>query len=157
MNLALTPTELQVMQVLWAAEDPLSCAQITARAPKDRLWKDRSIYGIMKVLQQEKHVVRETGAVKNELGKYVTVYKSAVSSDEYYAQSFSALKQKDLPLLFSEDKGTVLLSLSECSAQALLCYLGPGGPSPCLDFYPLCRINWTGNWGFRNRLTVLPS
>lgn len=101
MNIALTPTELQVMQVLWAAEEPLSCAQINARAPKDRLWKERSIYGIMKVLQQEKHVVRETGAVKNELGKYITVYQSVLSSDEYYAQSFSALKQKDLPLLFS--------------------------------------------------------
>ena len=101
MNIALTPTELQVMQVLWASEEPLSCAQITARSPEDKLWKDRSIYGIIKVLLTEKQVVRERGAVKNELGKYIAVYEPAVSSDEYYAQSFSTLKQKDIPLLFS--------------------------------------------------------
>lgn len=110
MNLALTPTELQLMQVLWASEEPLSCAQINARAPKGKLWKERSIYGIIKVLTQEKQTVLEIGAKKNKLGKYITVYKSAVSSDEYYAQSFSALKQKDLPLLFSALVGKEELS-----------------------------------------------
>lgn len=110
MNLALTPTELQVMQVLWAAEEPLSCAQITARAPENRLWKDRSIYGIIKVLTQEKHTVRETGAVKNALGKYIAVYEPLVSREAYYAQSFSALRQKDIPLLFSALVGKERLS-----------------------------------------------
>lgn len=97
----LTDSELQIMDLFWDSERPLSSLDILEQSPTPKKWKDNSIYIMIQTLQR-KEAIRETGAVKSEKGKYVRVFRPTVSRQEYAAQTLTqTLQPQDVPALFS--------------------------------------------------------
>ena len=60
--MVLTRSELEIMDVLWAAECPLSRADLLERS-QEKNWKDSSIHILLNGLLQ-KEAIREAGFVK---------------------------------------------------------------------------------------------
>lgn len=97
----LTANELQFMQVLWNADQPLTSAEIREHST-ERTWKDTSLHTILNRLL-EKEAVKEVGYKKE--GKAISrTFKSSISCEEYYASFFNEHSKKDsktLPIIFS--------------------------------------------------------
>ena len=96
-----TESELQIMELFWNSEKPLASPDILEQSPKDKLWKDNSIFIMIQTLQK-KDAIREIGAVKGEKGKYLRLFEPTLSRQEYYSKQFpGSLESKDIPVLFS--------------------------------------------------------
>lgn len=99
--LKLTESELQIMDLFWSVGKPLTSQDILLLSPKDKTWKDNSVFIMIKTLQQKK-AIRETGAIKGEKGKYLRLFEPSFSKQEYYtAQLSGAINNKEIPALFS--------------------------------------------------------
>lgn len=97
----LTDSDLQIMELFWTAQKPLSSLDILEQSPKEKKWKDNSIYIMIQTLQR-KNAIREIGAVKSEKGKYVRVFEPVFSRQEYAAKNLTqGLQPQDVPALFS--------------------------------------------------------
>lgn len=96
-----TDSELQIMELFWSAEKPLSSPDILKLSPDDKTWKDNSIYIMIQTLQK-KEAIKEIGAVKGEKGKYLRLFEPTISRQEYYSKQLAnSLDSKSIPLLFS--------------------------------------------------------
>ena len=96
-----TDSELQIMELFWNSEKPLSSQDILEQSPKDKMWKDNSIFIMIQTLQK-KGAIKEIGAAKGEKGKYLRLFEPTLSRKEYYSRQFpSSLDSKDIPMLFS--------------------------------------------------------
>lgn len=95
----LTKSELEIMNVLWRAERPLSRGDILALST-DKTWKDNSIHILLNGMLK-KEAIKEDGFARS--GKvWGRLYAPNVSIDEYYNENlFSKTSNKELPLLFS--------------------------------------------------------
>ncbi len=95
----LTKSELEVMNVLWAAERPLSRNEILSLAV-DKSWKDSSIHILLNGLLKKGAIV-EAGFVKC-VKTYGRQYAANISCAEYYTETVFAQSGKSvLPVLFS--------------------------------------------------------
>ena len=95
----LTKSELEIMNVLWNAERPLTRSDIlTLSAGKS--WKDNSIHILLNGLLK-KEAIREDGFARS--GKvWGRLYAPNISIDEYYEENvFSQSNVEAVPLLFS--------------------------------------------------------
>ena len=100
-NLRFTDSELQIMELFWSSEKPLSSPDILKLSPADKSWKDNSIYIMIQTLQK-KDAIREIGAVKGEKGKYLRLFEPTLSRQEYYTKQLAgSLDSKSVPVLFS--------------------------------------------------------
>lgn len=78
----LTKNEVEIMDVLWAADKPLSRSELIAMSV-DKTWKESSIHVLLNSLLR-KGAISEAGFVKN--GKAIgRTYAAAVTCEEYHA------------------------------------------------------------------------
>lgn len=95
----LTKSELEVMNILWQANRPLSRSEILTLSVS-KTWKDSSIHILLNGLLK-KEAIKEAGYIRS--GKtFGRLYAASVSCQEYYAKNVFADSSKEvLPMLFS--------------------------------------------------------
>ena len=95
----LTKNELEIMDVLWENERPLSRGELMDLS-NDKSWKNSSVHILLNSMLK-KGAIREAGFVK--CGKTCgRVYEAALSCEEYYASTFDSTKKKpSFPKLMS--------------------------------------------------------
>lgn len=95
----LTKSELEIMNVLWKAERPLSRGDILSLS-ENKTWKDNSIHILLNGMLK-KNAIQEAGFARS--GKvWGRLYAPAVTIEEYYAENlFAQASAKEYPLLFS--------------------------------------------------------
>ncbi len=76
----LTKSELEIMEVLWAADEPLCRADIIARS-QDKTWKDSSVHILLNSMLK-KEAIQEAGFVRRGKG-YGRVFTPAISEEAY--------------------------------------------------------------------------
>ncbi len=78
----LTRSEMEIMDVLWEAGEPLSRSDLLERS-QEKSWKDSSIHILLNGMLQ-KELIREAGFVKR--GKtYGRTFLPTMTREEYYA------------------------------------------------------------------------
>ena len=93
-----TKSELEIMNVLWQANRPLSRSEILTLSTS-KTWKDSSIHILINGLLS-KNAIKEAGYVRS--GKtFGRLYAVNISCQEYYAKNVFAGSKKVLPMLFS--------------------------------------------------------
>ena len=93
----LTRSELEIMNVIWAAGRPLTRGEILDQSV-DKTWKDNSIHILLNRLLA-KGAVRENGFARS--GKsYGRLYEATFTGAEYYAQTLFAAEGARVDMLF---------------------------------------------------------
>ena len=87
----LTRSELEIMDVLWESSEPLSRADLLARA-EEKTWKDSSVHILLNGLQL-KGAIREAGLVKRSK-TYGRIFAPTMSREEYFAQTIFSHRHK---------------------------------------------------------------
>lgn len=97
--MVLTKSELEVMNVIWKADRPLSRNDIIELS-ENKSWKDSSIHILLNGLLK-KEAIKEVGFKK--FGKtYGRLFGANITCEDYYAETvFSVSGETNLPLLFS--------------------------------------------------------
>jgi len=89
----LTKCEMQIMDVLWEAQQPLSRADLLERS-EGKTWKDSSVHILLNGMLQ-KGVIREAGFVKRSK-TYGRTFAPTMTREEYFAKTiFSHRYQPD--------------------------------------------------------------
>ena len=78
----LTRSEMEIMDVFWASDEPLSRSDLLAHS-QNKTWKDSSVHILLKGMLQ-KGVIREAGFVKRSK-TYGRTFVPTVSREEYFA------------------------------------------------------------------------
>lgn len=108
----LTRSEMEIMDVLWDADMPLSRADLLERSEEKR-WKDSSVHILLNGLLQ-KDAIKEVGFVKRSK-TYGRTFSPTLTREEYFAQVvFCHRKKPDVIGLFK-----ALLSREEISDDHL--------------------------------------
>ena len=108
----LTRSEMEIMDVLWDAEQPLSRSDLLNRA-EEKTWKDSSVHILLNGLLA-KEAIREAGLVKRSK-TFGRVFVPTMTREEYFAQTiFGHRHQPELIGLF-----TALLQQRDPSREQL--------------------------------------
>ena len=98
-QMELTKSEMEIMDVLWDAEQPLSRSDLLNRA-EEKSWKDSSVHILLNGLLA-KEAIREAGLVKRSK-TFGRVFVPTMTREEYFAQTiFGHRHQPDLIGLFT--------------------------------------------------------
>lgn len=90
----LTKSELQIMDVLWGSDKPLSRSDFLTRS-EDKTWKDGSVHILINSLLR-KGAIREVGFIKCSK-TYGRTFSPTVTREEYFARMvFSGRHKPDL-------------------------------------------------------------
>lgn len=109
----LTKSELEIMNVLWNAQQPLSRSDLLEHS-EEKSWKDSSVHILLNGLLQ-KHAIEEAGFVRRTK-TYSRTFLPTMTREEYYADAaFCHKHQPDLCLLVQ-----ALLRRPEATPDALL-------------------------------------
>ena len=93
----LTRSELEIMNVLWAAGRPLTRGEILELSV-DKTWKDNSVHILLNRLLA-KGAIAEGGFARS--GKsYGRLYEQQISGEEYYAEDVFSVEPERLEMLF---------------------------------------------------------
>lgn len=87
----LTKSEMEIMDVLWAAESPLSRADLLERS-EEKTWKDSSVHILLNGLLQ-KEAIREAGVVKRSK-TYGRVFVPTMTREEYFSATIFSHRHK---------------------------------------------------------------
>ena len=87
----LTRSELEIMDVLWAAEQPLSRSDLIENN-QEKTWKDSSVHILLNGMLL-KGVIREAGFVKRSK-TYGRTFEPTLTREEYYATTVLTRKHK---------------------------------------------------------------
>ena len=87
----LTKSEMEIMDVFWAAEEPLSRSDILARS-QNKSWKDSSVHILLNGMLH-KGVICEAGFVKRSK-TYGRTFTPTLSREEYFAALMYSYKNK---------------------------------------------------------------
>ena len=87
----LTKSEMQIMDVLWASDVPLSRSDLLDR-PENKSWKDSSVHILLNGLLQ-KGTIREAGFVKRSK-TYGRTFEPTLTREEYFATTIYSHAQK---------------------------------------------------------------
>lgn len=94
----LTNGEWEVMGIFWNAGEPLTQAELLARADRDRSWKDRSVYILLNRLLK-KGMLKEDGFVRSNKA-FARRFSPTMSFESYLvAEMYSHAVKPDLPRL----------------------------------------------------------
>lgn len=108
----LTKSELEIMNVLWNAQQPLSRSDLLEHS-EEKTWKDSSVHILLNGLLQ-KQAIREAGFVKRTK-TYGRTFLPTMTREEYYASAaFCHKHQPDLCLLVQ-----ALLNRPEVTSQTI--------------------------------------
>lgn len=80
----LTKSELQIMDVLWASDTPLSRSDLLERS-EEKTWKDSSVHILLNGLLG-KGAIKEAGFVKRSK-TYGRTFAPALTREEYFAST----------------------------------------------------------------------
>ena len=87
----LTRSEMEIMDVLWEAGEPLSRSDLLERS-REKSWKDSSIHILLNGMLQ-KNLIREAGFVKR--GKtYGRTFLPTMTREEYFAATVYSHRYK---------------------------------------------------------------
>ena len=110
--MVLTKSELEIMDVLWAAETALSRSDLLERS-QEKNWKDSSVHILLNGLLQ-KEAIREAGYVKRSK-TYGRTFLPTMTREEYFATTiFSHRHKPDIVGLFA-----ALLRRDDITAEQL--------------------------------------
>lgn len=87
----LTKSEMEIMDVLWASDKPLSRSDLLERS-EEKTWKDSSVHILLNGLLQKK-VIREAGMVKRSK-TYGRTFAPALTREEYFALTIFSHRHK---------------------------------------------------------------
>lgn len=87
----LTKSEMEIMDVLWAAGTPLSRSDLLARS-EEKNWKDSSVHILLNGLLQ-KQAIREAGFVKCSK-TYGRTFAPMMTREEYFAATIFSHRNK---------------------------------------------------------------
>ena len=87
----LTKSEMEIMDVLWAAGEPLSRADLLTRS-QEKTWKDSSVHILLNSMLK-KELIREAGFVKRSK-TYGRTFIPTMTREEYYAQAVYSHRRK---------------------------------------------------------------
>lgn len=90
----LTRSEMEIMDVLWEAEKPLSRSDLLARS-EEKTWKDSSVHILLNGLLQ-KGAIHEAGLVKRSK-TYGRVFAPSLTREEYFANTIFSHRHKPEP------------------------------------------------------------
>lgn len=95
----LTKSEMQIMDVLWGSEVPLSRSDLLERS-EQKSWKDSSVHILLNGLLQ-KGAIKEAGFVKRSK-TYGRTFSPTLTREEYFATTiYSHTYKPDLVGLFA--------------------------------------------------------
>lgn len=89
--LELTKSEMEIMDVLWGAQKPLSRSDLLAHS-EEKSWKDSSVHILLNGLLQ-KGAIREAGVVKRSK-TYGRTFAPTLSREEYFATTIFSHRYK---------------------------------------------------------------
>ena len=108
----LTRSEMEIMDVLWGSDVPLSRADLLAHS-EEKTWKDSSVHILLNGLLQ-KQAIREAGMVKRSK-TYGRTFEPTLTREEYFATTiFSHRHKPDIVGLFE-----ALLSRKDITPEQL--------------------------------------
>ena len=87
----LTKSEMEIMDVLWGSDKPLSRADLLARS-EEKTWKDSSVHILLNGLLQ-KGMIREVGFVKRSK-TYGRTFAPTLTREEYFATTIFSHRHK---------------------------------------------------------------
>jgi predicted transcriptional regulator len=87
----LTKSELEIMDVLWEAGEPLSRADLLERS-EEKSWKDSSVHILINGLLS-KDAIREAGFVKRSK-TYGRTFVPTMTREEYFAMTIFSHRHK---------------------------------------------------------------
>ena len=87
----LTRSEMEIMDVLWASDAPLSRADLLAHS-EEKTWKDSSVHILLNGLLQ-KGAIQEAGLVKRSK-TYGRVFAPTLTREEYFARPIFCHRHK---------------------------------------------------------------
>lgn len=87
----LTKSEMEIMDVLWASDEPMSRADLLAHSA-EKTWKDSSVHILLNGLLQ-KGAIREAGLVKRSK-TYGRVFAPTLTREEYFANTIFCHRHK---------------------------------------------------------------
>ena len=87
----LTKSEMEIMDVLWAAGKPLSRSDLLERS-EEKSWKDSSVHILLNGLLQ-KQAIREAGMVKRSK-TYGRTFEPTLTREEYFASTIFSHRHK---------------------------------------------------------------
>ena len=87
----LTKSEMQIMDVLWASDVPLSRADLLERS-EEKSWKDSSVHILLNGLLK-KDAIREVGFVKRSK-TYGRTFAPTMTREEYFAMTIFSHRNK---------------------------------------------------------------
>ncbi len=91
MGMELTRSEMEIMDVMWAADAPLSRADLLERS-EEKTWKDSSVHILLNGLLQ-KGAIREAGFVKRSK-TYGRTFVPTLTREEYFATTIFSHRHK---------------------------------------------------------------
>ena len=87
----LTKSEMEIMDVLWGAGEPLSRADLLSRS-EEKSWKDSSVHILLNGLLH-KGAIREAGFVKRSK-TYGRTFLPTLTREEYFATTIFSHRHK---------------------------------------------------------------
>lgn len=87
----LTKSEMEIMDVLWAEDTPLSRADLLERS-EEKTWKDSSVHILLNGLLQ-KGAIQEVGVVKRSK-TYGRTFAPTMTREEYFATTIFSHRHK---------------------------------------------------------------
>ena len=87
----LTRSEMEIMDILWEAGEPLSRSDLLARSA-EKSWKDSSVHILLNGMLQ-KNVIREAGFVKRSK-TYGRTFAPTMTREEYFAAAVFSYRHK---------------------------------------------------------------
>lgn len=87
----LTKSEMEIMDVLWDADKPMSRADLLAQSD-EKTWKDSSVHILLNGLLQ-KGAIQEAGLVKRNK-TYGRVFSPTMTREEYFAATIFSHRHK---------------------------------------------------------------
>ncbi len=87
----LTKSEMEIMDVLWDSDKPMSRADLLA-ASQEKTWKDSSVHILLNGLLQ-KEAIQEAGLVKRSK-TYGRVFAPTITREEYFATTIFCHRHK---------------------------------------------------------------
>ena len=87
----LTKSEMEIMDVLWASDKPLSRSDLLERS-EEKTWKDSSVHILLNGLLQ-KGAIQEAGLVKRSK-TYGRIFSPTMTREEYFANTIFCHRHK---------------------------------------------------------------
>ena len=108
----LTKSEMEIMDVLWASEAPLSRSDLLA-CSEGKSWKDSSVHILLNGLLK-KELIHEAGLVKRRK-TYGRLFAPSMTREEYFVTNVFSYRMKPQPVKLFE----ALLDRIELTDQQL--------------------------------------